>query len=130
MSITDKVNYRVVEVPAGGGAATAIDPVVNGKGLYVPTGVALDGAGDLFIVDSWNNRVVEVPAGGGAAIAIDPTVNGAGLDFPDDGRKDRVLREGARNSGASDQRNARTRHRLDWRCADRLFFEGERTERE
>jgi sugar lactone lactonase YvrE len=80
--IADFNNNRVVEVPAGGGVATAIDPVVNGEGLLVPQGLAVDGAGDLFIGDYGNNRVVEVPAGGGAAIAIGPTVNGMNLIRP------------------------------------------------
>ncbi|MGC0775709.1 MAG: chitobiase/beta-hexosaminidase C-terminal domain-containing protein, partial [Candidatus Acidiferrum sp.] len=51
-------------------------------GLNGPYGVAVDGAGDLFIADTDNNRVVEVPAGGGTPIAIDPTVNGIGLSTP------------------------------------------------
>ena len=80
--IADFDNNRVVEVPAGGGAATAIYPVVNGEGLLVPQGLAVDEAGDLFIGDYGNSRVVEVPAGGGAAIAIDPTVNGLKLNHP------------------------------------------------
>ena len=72
----------VAEVPAGGGAAIALDPTVNGKSLSHPFDVVVDGAGDLFIADTGNNRVVEVPVGGGAAIAIDPVVNGAGLYEP------------------------------------------------
>jgi sugar lactone lactonase YvrE len=76
------IGNRIVEVPAGGGAATAIDPTVNDEGLSYPWGVAVDGAGDLFIADEANGRVVEVPAGGGAATAIDPTVNSEGLSFP------------------------------------------------
>jgi hypothetical protein len=74
----------VWQVPAGGGAAIAIDPTVDGKPLYSPFGVAVDGAGDLFIADLNNSRIVEVPAGGGAATAIDPTVNGISLAFPFD----------------------------------------------
>jgi NHL repeat len=50
----------------------------NGSLLSSPGGVAVDGAGDLFIADGGNNRVVEVPANG-AATAIDPTVNRGGL---------------------------------------------------
>ena len=65
-------NEQVVEVPAGGGAQTTV-----GSGLSVPCGVAVDGAGDVFIADAGNNRVVEVPAGGGAQITV-----GSGLTFP------------------------------------------------
>ena len=35
-----------------------------------PTGVAVDGAGDVFIADTFNNRVVEVPAGGGPQTTV------------------------------------------------------------
>ena len=35
-----------------------------GSGLNEPTGVAVDGTGDVFIADSGNGRVVEVPSGG------------------------------------------------------------------
>jgi hypothetical protein len=80
--IADTGNNRVVEVPTGGGAATAIDPTVNGSMLSHPWAVAVDGVGDLFIVDFGHNRVVEVPTGGGAATAISLTVNGSGLWNP------------------------------------------------
>jgi sugar lactone lactonase YvrE len=63
--------------------AIAIAPTANSVALHSPWGVAVDGAGDLFIADSKNERVVEVPAGGGAATAIDPTVNSKGLFDPD-----------------------------------------------
>ena len=62
-------NY-VIEVPANGAAVIIISPVVNGQGLANPQGLALDSAGDLFIVDRSNNRIVEVPAGDGAPVAI------------------------------------------------------------
>ena len=62
----------VVEVPSGGGAQTTV-----ASGLYAPAGVALDGAGDVFIADAGNNRVVEVPAGGGAQTTVV-----SGLHYP------------------------------------------------
>ncbi len=80
--IADQLNHRVVEAPAGGGAAIVIVPTANGTAMGQPVGVAVDGAGDLLITDPFNNRVLEAPAGGGAAIAIDPTVDGSGLAFP------------------------------------------------
>ena len=49
-----------------------------GSGLSNPQGVAVDGAGDVFIADTGNNRVVEVPAGGGAQT----TVPASGLNDP------------------------------------------------
>jgi protocatechuate 3,4-dioxygenase beta subunit len=79
--IADTDNNRVVELPAGGGAAIPIDPTVGSTALNEPFGVAVDGAGDLFIADTYNNRVVELPAGGGAAIAIGPTVGSLTLNY-------------------------------------------------
>ena len=73
---------RVVEVPVGGGAATATYPTANGLAMNSITGIAVDGAGDLFVADYVNNRVLKLPAGGGAAIAIAPTVNGAAFENP------------------------------------------------
>src|ERR1700683_4821941 len=70
------------QIGDGPGIAIAIDPTVNGIGLVMPSGVAVDGAGNLFIADDHNKRVVEIQAGGGAATAMDPTVNGEGLNYP------------------------------------------------
>ena len=64
----------------GNGPAIAFGPGVQttvGSGLNGPYGVAVDGAGDVFIADTYNNRVVEVPAGGGAQTTV-----GASLNFP------------------------------------------------
>ena len=61
--------------------AIAIGPTVGRLTLNLPFGVAVDGAGDLFIADTDNNRVVELPAGGGAAIAIGPTVGSLTLNY-------------------------------------------------
>jgi len=83
--ITDQNNSRVVELPAGGGAPIAIDPVVpvvGGKGLVHPGGVAVDGAGNLYISDLDRNFVVEIAANGGAATVINPMVNGISLHYP------------------------------------------------
>ena len=49
-----------------------------GTGLSLPTFMAVDKAGDLFIADARNNRVVEIPAGGGVQI----TVPASGLNSP------------------------------------------------
>ena len=50
------LNNRVVEVPAGGGPQTTV-----GTGLSDPSGVAVDGAGDVFIAD-----YRQLPGGGGS----------------------------------------------------------------
>jgi sugar lactone lactonase YvrE len=70
------------QIMYGPGTVIAINPTVNGSGLIQPSGVAVDGMGNLYIADDLNKRVVEVPAGGGAAIAIDPTVTGEGFGDP------------------------------------------------
>ena len=64
----------------GNGPAIAFGPGVQttvGSGLNGPYGVAVDGAGDVFIADTFNNRVVEVPAGGGPQTTV-----GTGLSLP------------------------------------------------
>ena len=59
-------NSQVVKIPAGGGAQTTV-----GTGLSAPHGVAVDGAGDVFIADTgnqsrwWRFRPVAVPDHGG-----------------------------------------------------------------
>ncbi len=57
---------------AGGGPQTTV-----GGALRLPAGVAVDGAGDVFIACTNGNRVVEVPAGGGPQTTV-----GSGLSFP------------------------------------------------
>ncbi len=53
-------------------------PVPLGTTLSSPFGLALDGAGNLYIADSGNNRILELPCGGGSAVAL----NVAGLVYP------------------------------------------------
>ena len=87
----------------GQGPAMAFGPGVQttvGSGLSNPQGVAVDGAGDVFIADTGNNRVVEVPAGGGAQTTVpaiglnDPPgvgVDGAGDVFIADPNNNQVV---------------------------------------
>ena len=69
------------QIAYGPGIAIAIDPAVNGFGLNQPSGVAVDGAGNLLIADDLNKRVVQVAAQRGGN-ASDPVVNGQGLRYP------------------------------------------------
>jgi sugar lactone lactonase YvrE len=62
----------VVEYPAGGGSAIGV-----AGGLTAPTAVAVDAAGDLFVVDAGTGSLVEVPA-----ITGGPTTLLAGLSNP------------------------------------------------
>jgi hypothetical protein len=57
-----------------------VQTTVPASGLRYPNGVAVDGAGDVFIADSGNNRVVKVPAG--CTNAACQTTVGSGLDDP------------------------------------------------
>jgi Bacterial Ig-like domain (group 3)/NHL repeat len=64
----------------GQGPAIAFGPgaqTIVGSGLNLPNGLAVDGAGNVFIADTNNNRVVEVPASGGAQTTV-----GSGLGSP------------------------------------------------
>jgi large repetitive protein len=54
-----------------------VQTMVPASGLSYPAGVAVDGAGDIFIADYFNSRVVEVPAAGGAQSTL-----GSGLSTP------------------------------------------------
>jgi DNA-binding beta-propeller fold protein YncE len=53
-------------LPVSGGSVTTV-PV---SGINRAFGVAVDGAGNLFIADYYNKQVVEVPAGGGAQATL------------------------------------------------------------
>lgn len=55
----------------------------NGTGLQYPTGVAVNGSGDLFIVDNNRSRVVEVTAAGVSNEVNIGTLNNEGLNHPD-----------------------------------------------
>jgi hypothetical protein len=55
--IPDAFADKVVKVPVNGGAPTNV-----GTGLSGPQGVAVDGAGNVYIADTFNNRVVMVSA--------------------------------------------------------------------
>lgn len=72
--------YTLVKITPSG-ATTTFQPVVNSLALYLPSCVAVDGAGNIFIGD-FGRRVVEMPVGGGAATAIAPMVNNIPLNYP------------------------------------------------
>jgi large repetitive protein len=48
-----------------------------GTAAFIPSGVAVDANGDVYVSDTYNNRVVEVPANGGAQLTL-----GSGLAEP------------------------------------------------
>ena len=72
--IADSDNHRIRRVDRSGTITTIAGTGEDGFGgdggpaaqarLRYPQGVAVDGAGNLFIADSWNNRIRRVDAGG------------------------------------------------------------------
>jgi sugar lactone lactonase YvrE len=91
--VSDVTNNQVVELPAGGGAASTI-----ASGLARPSGLAVDGAGDVFVADGNNDRVVEIQPGGaqttiatGLSTPYDVDVDRAGDVFVADSGNDRVV---------------------------------------
>ena len=71
--IADTNIHRVVEIPSGGGTATTV-----ASGLGVPFGVAVDGAGNVYIADGTAGvDVIEIPAGGGPQSPV-----GSGFSAP------------------------------------------------
>ncbi len=79
--IADYANNRVVEVtPTGAASVVSPNGLTNGTtydgcsttGLCNPTGVAVDGAGNLYIVDNANSRVVEMTPTGAASVVSTP----------------------------------------------------------
>jgi len=68
--------YGLGQGPAVGFSPSA-QTTVPATGLSNPAGVAVDGAGDIYIADYANARVVKVPAGGGSQTPV-----GSGLSFP------------------------------------------------
>ena len=93
--IADTWNHRIRKVDAagvittvagfgrtgefGGGFGGDGGPAVAAQ-LYLPTGVALDGAGNLYIADSWNHRIRKVDAAGviSTVAGYGPTGEGKG----------------------------------------------------
>ena len=74
------------QIAFGPGVVSPVVPIGPGMELQNPTGVALDAAGDLFILDFDSDpnqyRLVKAPANGGNATTINATVNGVGLYLP------------------------------------------------
>ena len=89
------------QIAYGPGTQIVSYPQTGVGGLAAALGLAVDGAGDVFIADSGNNRVVEVAAGGNTS-AIDPKVDGISLSLPGG-----VALDGAADLFIADEGNSR-----------------------
>ena len=62
------------QIAFGPGVQSTLSTALSG-----PVGVAVDGAGDVFVADEKSGTVYELPAGGGSAIAAIPASSPAGV---------------------------------------------------
>ena len=69
-------DYAADQANGGLGGFSGDDGPATSAQLYSPQGVAIDGAGDLFIADTFNNAIREVTPGG----TISTVVNAAGTN--------------------------------------------------
>ncbi len=60
----------VVELPLVNGALSTANQKIVGAGLNYVDGLAVDGAGNMYVSDYDENKVIEVPAAGGANIVL------------------------------------------------------------
>ena len=120
--VADTGNHRIRKITAAGDVSTLAGtgstlPVVNGPGTVAtfnfPVGVAVDGAGNVYVADRDNNRIRKITAGGnvstlagtGSTLSV---VNGPGtvatFNFPHG-----VAVDGAGNVYVADGQNQRIR---------------------
>jgi sugar lactone lactonase YvrE len=70
---TKNPSSQIVELAPGGGDLVTLTgsqfPNLLGSGLRSPAGVAVDGAGNLYVSDIGNNNVVEIPSASGPGSA-------------------------------------------------------------
>jgi DNA-binding beta-propeller fold protein YncE len=55
--ITDPDGYRIMEFDQDGGLIRAWDDIESGAGLGLPSGIAIDNEGHVWVTDSSNNRL-------------------------------------------------------------------------
>ena len=88
--IADSFNHRIRKVDAAGVISTVAGDGTRGYGgdggaavaaqLFAPRGVALDGAGNLYIADNANNRIRKVDAAGVITTVAGDGTRGSGGD--------------------------------------------------
>jgi hypothetical protein len=72
--VADSNNNAVKEIPVGNGT-----PITLGSGFNFPIGLAVDGAGNVYVADSGNSALKEIPAGNGTPITLVSGVPGSSL---------------------------------------------------
>ena len=122
--IADYGNHRIRKVDAAGAITTVAGDGTRGFGgdggpavaarLYLPTGVALDGAGNLYIAERGNSRIRKVDAAGViTTVAGDETIGYGGDGGPATAAQlyypDGVAVDGAGNLYIADRVNDRIR---------------------
>jgi large repetitive protein len=83
--VADTGNNAVKEIVAVGGSIPSNPNIlILGSGFNQPAGVAVDGAGNVYVADFGNNAVKEIVAVGGIIPASSPTILtlGSGFSFP------------------------------------------------
>jgi sugar lactone lactonase YvrE len=104
VTLSGALLYGLATGPAAGFSPSSqttlsVTPVSATVAEFVPSGVAMDANGDVFVSDTDNNRVVEVPANGGAQFTLGHelagsrglAVDGAGNLFIADTGNNRVV---------------------------------------
>ncbi|CAK0830276.1 unnamed protein product [Prorocentrum cordatum] len=87
--VADCYNHRIRKISAGGAVSTlagsGASGYADGQGaaasFYRPTGVAVDGAGNVFVADCYNHRIRKISAGGAVS-----TLAGSGASGHADGQ--------------------------------------------
>ncbi|CAK0864411.1 unnamed protein product [Prorocentrum cordatum] len=125
--VADSYNHRIRKISAGGAVSTLAGSgdmgYADGQGaaasFWCPMGVAVDGAGNVFVADSYNHRIRKISAGGAVS-----TLAGSGDMGYADGQGAAAsfwCPMGVAVDGAGNVFVAAGNHRI-WTCVSGSFF--------
>ncbi|CAK0830279.1 unnamed protein product, partial [Prorocentrum cordatum] len=88
--VAGKFNYRIQKISAGGAVSTLAgsgdEGYADGQGaaasFWCPAGVAVDGAGNVFVADCYNHRIRKISAGGAVSTLAGSGVSGSSFAHP------------------------------------------------